>query len=115
MLGGAIGSALRYGLGAWIQNLFGPAFPWSTFIINVTGSFAIGVVLRLSFEGVLSPEMRLLFAVGVLGGYTTFSTFSWEALTLVQQGEWVKALAYVLGSVILGFAGVLIAYRLAGR
>jgi len=115
MLGGAIGAALRYGLGAWVQGLWGPGFPWSTFLINITGSFLIGLVLRLSLEGAMSPEWRLFLAVGLLGGYTTFSTFSWETLTLVQQGEWLKAFLYVAGSVVLGFTLVLLAYRWAGR
>lgn len=115
MLGGAIGAGLRYGLGGWIQTLSGPSFPWSTFVINVSGSFLIGIVIRLNLEGSLSPEARLFLAVGVLGGYTTFSSFSYETLTLVQQGEWAKAFLYVAGSVILGFAAVLLAYRLAGR
>ncbi|MCS7058111.1 MAG: fluoride efflux transporter CrcB [Meiothermus sp.] len=114
-LGGAIGALLRYGLGAWVQALGGPGFPWSTFLINVSGSFLIGIVLRLSLEGALSPEWRLFLAVGVLGGYTTFSTFSWETLTLAQQGEWLKASLYVLGSVVLGLLLVLLAYHLAGR
>ncbi len=115
MLGGAIGAMLRYGLGAWVQGLLGPGFPWSTFLINITGSFLIGLVLRLSLEGALSPEWRLFLAVGVLGGYTTFSTFSWETLNLVQQGEWLKAFLYVTGSVVLGFGLVWLAYRWAGR
>lgn len=115
MLGGAIGAMLRYGLGAWVQGLLGPGFPWSTFLTNITGSLLIGLVLRLSLEGALSPEWRLFLAVGVLGGYTTFSTFSWETLTLVQQGEWLKAFLYVAGSVVLGFVLVWLAYRWAGR
>ncbi|AWR87320.1 fluoride efflux transporter CrcB [Meiothermus taiwanensis] len=115
MLGGAIGAMLRYGLGAWVQGLLGPGFPWSTFLINITGSFLIGLVLRWSLEGALSPEWRLFLAVGVLGGYTTFSTFSWETLNLVQQGEWLKAFLYVTGSVVLGFGLVWLAYRWAGR
>jgi len=115
MLGGAVGAGLRYALGAWMQMITSPSFPWSTFLINVTGSFLIGIVIRLNLEGSLSPEARLFLAVGVLGGYTTFSTFSYETLTLVQQGEWLKALFYVVGSVVLGFAAVLLAYRLAGR
>ncbi|MCX8088898.1 MAG: fluoride efflux transporter CrcB [Meiothermus ruber] len=115
MLGGAIGAMLRYGLGAWVQGLLGPGFPWSTFLINITGSLLIGLVLRLSLEGALSPEWRLFLAVGVLGGYTTFSTFSWETLTLVQQGEWLKAFLYMAGSVVLGFVLVWLAYRWAGR
>lgn len=115
MLGGSVGAGLRYGLGAWVQTLSGPSFPWSTFLINVSGSFLIGMVVRLNLGGALSPEARLFLAVGVLGGYTTFSSFSYETLTLVQQGEWLKALLYALGSVVLGFAAVLLAYRLAGR
>lgn len=115
LLGGAIGAVMRYGLGAWVQGQMGPGFPWSTFLINISGSFLIGIVLRLSLEGALSPEWRLFLAVGVLGGYTTFSTFSWETLALVQQGEWAKAFLYVVGSVVLGFALVLLAYRWAGR
>lgn len=115
MLGGALGSALRYGLGAWVQALAGPGFPWSTFLVNTSGSFLIGVVLRLSLEGGLSAEARLFLAVGLLGGYTTFSTFSWETLTLLQGGEWLRAWGYVLGSVLLGFAAVLAGYWLGGR
>lgn len=115
MLGGALGAALRYGLGTWVQGLSGPGFPWSTFLINLSGSFLIGLVLRLSLDGALSPEWRLFLTVGVLGGYTTFSTFSWETLTLVQQGEWAKAFLYVAGSVVLGFGLVWLAYRWAGR
>lgn len=115
MLGGALGSALRYSLGGWIQAVAGPGFPWSTFLVNVTGSFLIGLVLRFSLEGAISPEARLFLAVGLLGGYTTFSTFSWETLTLVQNGEWFKAFWYAAGSMALGFSAVFTAYRLAGR
>ncbi|WP_245969796.1 fluoride efflux transporter CrcB, partial [Calidithermus roseus] len=93
----------------------GPGFPWSTLLINVSGSFLIGIVLELSLKGALSGEARLFLAMGLLGGYTTFSTFSWETLTLVQGGEWLRALGYVLGSVLLGFAGVVAGYWLGER
>lgn len=115
MLGGALGSALRYGLGAWVQGWAGPGFPWSTLLINVSGSFLIGIVLELSLKGALSGEARLFLAMGLLGGYTTFSTFSWETLTLVQGGEWLRAVGYVLGSVLLGLAGVVAGYWLGER
>lgn len=115
MLGGAIGSGLRYGLGTGIQSLIGLDFPWSTLLINVSGSFLIGMVIRLNLEGGLSAEARLFLAMGVLGGYTTFSSFSYETLTLLQRGEWFGALAYALGSLVLGFLAVLVGYRLAGR
>ncbi|HEU4742619.1 MAG TPA: fluoride efflux transporter CrcB [Meiothermus sp.] len=115
MLGGAVGSALRYGLGSYIQRLSGPGFPWSTFVINVLGSLFIGVLLRLSGEGSLSQEGRWLLAVGFCGGFTTFSTLSWETLTLVQGSQWVLALAYALGSLILGFFAVFGGYWIGGR
>lgn len=113
-LGGALGSVLRYGLGAWVQGLWGPSFPYSTLLVNLLGSFLIGLVLRFSLEGILSGEGRLFLAVGVLGGFTTFSTFSYELLALVQGGEWAKALLYAGLSLFLGFLMVFLGYRLGG-
>jgi len=113
-LGGALGSLLRYLLGAWVQGLLGPGFPWSTLLVNALGSLLIGAVVRLSLEGALSGEVRLFLAVGLLGGFTTFSTFSYETLALVQDGEALQALAYVLGSLLLGFILVYLGYRLGG-
>lgn len=113
-LGGALGSLLRYGLGAWIQGLLGPGFPYSTLLVNALGSLLIGVVVRLSLEGALSGEARLFLAMGVLGGFTTFSTFSYETVLLLQDGEVLKALAYVGLSVVLGVFLALLGYRLAG-
>ncbi|MEN2982224.1 MAG: fluoride efflux transporter CrcB [Thermus sp.] len=113
-LGGALGSLLRYGLGAWVQGLTGPGFPYSTLLVNALGSFLIGVVVRLSLEGALSGEARLFLAVGLLGGFTTFSTFSYETLALLQEGEVVQALFYVGASLALGLFLVLLGYRLGG-
>ncbi|MCS6868801.1 MAG: fluoride efflux transporter CrcB [Thermus sp.] len=113
-LGGALGSLLRYGLGAWVQGLTGPGFPYSTLFVNALGSFLIGVVVRLSLEGALSGEARLFLAVGLLGGFTTFSTFSYETLALLQEGEVVQALFYVGASLALGLFLVLLGYRLGG-
>ncbi len=113
-LGGALGSLLRYGLGAWVQALTGPSFPYSTLLINALGSFLIGVVIRLSLEGALSGEGRLFLAMGVLGGFTTFSTFSYETLALIQEGEVWRAFLYVFFSVFLGLFLVLLGYRLGG-
>lgn len=113
-LGGALGSLLRYGLGAWIQGLLGPGFPYSTLLVNALGSLLIGVVVRLSLEGALSGEARLFLAMGVLGGFTTFSTFSYETVLLLQDGEVLKALAYVGLSVVLGVFLALLGYRLGG-
>ncbi|GGN05300.1 putative fluoride ion transporter CrcB [Thermus composti] len=113
-LGGALGSVLRYGLGAWVQGALGPGFPYSTLMVNALGSFFIGLSLRLSLEGVLSGEARLFLAVGVLGGFTTFSSFSYETLALLQGGEAGKAFLYALGSLLLGLLLVLAGYRLGG-
>lgn len=113
-LGGALGSLLRYLLGAWVQGVSSPGFPWSTFLVNALGSLLIGAVVRLSLEGALSGEARLFLAVGLLGGFTTFSTFSYETLALVQDGEVLLALAYALGSLLLGFILVYLGYRLGG-
>ena len=81
--GGGIGAVLRYLIGIFLAVRLGPDFPWGTFFVNVTGSFLIGIVLVLVEDGTLSPEARLFLAVGILGGYTTFSTYSYEAVQLM--------------------------------
>lgn len=86
-LGGAIGSAARYLVGAFVGNYFGPYFPWGTFIVNVSGSFIIGVVLSFVGGGLLSAGARPFIAVGVLRGYTTFSTYTHETLQLIQDAS----------------------------
>ena len=114
-LGGAVGSVLRYVVTFLFVQRFGSGFPWSTVFINVSGSLLIGIVAELSLTRALgiTPFFRLVLAVGVLGGYTTFSTFSFETLLLVNEGARYLALFYAAGSVILGiiaaFMGMLIA------
>jgi CrcB protein len=105
-LGGAIGSAARYLVGAFIANRFGPDFPWGTVIVNVSGSFLIGVILSLVGGGQLPAGARLFLAVGVMGGYTTFSTYSNETLQLIQGGEFGAATFNALGQVVAGLVGV---------
>ncbi|HEX3462804.1 MAG TPA: fluoride efflux transporter CrcB [Candidatus Elarobacter sp.] len=108
-LGGALGSVLRFFVGTWFLQRFGPGFPWGTFAINVTGSFAIGVVLTLAQTRTgLTPGARLFLTTGVLGGYTTFSAFAYEALLLARDANAVQALAYGLGSVAAGAAAALL-------
>ena len=104
-IGGAIGTMLRYAVGLAFVQRFGPGFPWGTFAINVSGSFLIGVIAQLALTrsfGV-TPEVRLFAATGVLGGYTTFSTFSLDTLVLVGDGAYLISAAYALGSVAIGF------------
>jgi CrcB protein len=102
-LGGAIGSAARYLVGGWFAARFGAAFPYGTFVINVSGSFIIGFFLAFAQDRVsISPYWRLFFAVGFVGGYTTFSTFEYEAIRLLQDGEMLLAAVYLMGSVVTG-------------
>ena len=114
-VGGAIGASLRWSLGTWIVGRTGPGFPWSTMLINVSGAFLIGVLMALSLEkGVVSGDWRLFLGTGILGGFTTFSTLSYESIALMQDGLWAAGLANMFGS---GIAGLLAAWLglVAGR
>jgi fluoride exporter len=103
--GGAVGAALRYGASV----LIGPhPLPYATVLVNVTGSLAIGLVMALPLE----PRVQLFVATGVLGGYTTFSTFSYETLRLVETGRWWWAAANVAVSVAAGLAAAALGARL---
>lgn len=111
MIGAAVGGGLRYAVGHWVTSRFDSQFPWHTFAINITGAFLLGIVMSLSVEGdVVSTEMRLLLGVGLLGGFTTFSTLSYEAVDLMSRGMWGQGAMYVLASGAIGlvaaFAGV---------
>ncbi|MEO6836221.1 MAG: fluoride efflux transporter CrcB [Candidatus Tumulicola sp.] len=112
--GGAIGSMLRYAVTLVMVERIGPGFPWHTAAINVVGSFLIGViaVYAQSTTGV-SPAASAFAIVGVLGGFTTFSTFSYDTVTLVSDGAGGLALAYCLGTVILGVAAAITGMSLA--
>ncbi|MFN7102559.1 MAG: fluoride efflux transporter CrcB [Pseudorhizobium sp.] len=106
-IGGATGSVLRYLIGHWSLRQFGPGFPWGTLIVNIVGSFAIGILVEFIARRLNAPaEMRLLLVTGFLGGFTTFSAFSLDALVLFERGAVATAGAYVLGSVMLSLAAV---------
>lgn len=112
-LGAAVGANLRYGVSLWAAREFGTAFPYGTLIINLSGSFLIGIVMALSLTRLpLSEPVRLLIVTGLLGGFTTFSSFSYEAYTLAINGSWRLALLYLVGSVLFGFFGVVLAFGL---
>lgn len=102
-LGGALGAVSRFLLGNWCDKLIGGAWPWGTFIVNIIGCFAMGFFMTLIVEKELLPATwRLFLCVGLLGGFTTFSSFSYEALNLLASGHSTAALTYVGGSVLLG-------------
>jgi len=104
-LGAGLGGALRHFLNIAISRMWGVAFPWATAFINVSGSFAMGALagwLAFRADASWSQHTRLFLATGVLGGYTTFSTFSLESVLLLERNQIGAALAYVGGSVLLG-------------
>lgn len=104
--GGGIGSLIRYLVTFGIMQRLGPGFPWWTFIINVTGSFVIGIVFEITQTRACpgAPLLRVFLMTGVLGGYTTFSTFSLETLQQIGDRVILLAAAYAIGSVVLGVA-----------
>jgi CrcB protein len=112
-VGGALGVNARYWLGVWITRWAGPQFPWATFVINVSGAFAIGFLTTLLARWLPHPNVRLLALVGFLGGYTTFSTFAYESLTLWERGARWLAFANVAGSVAAGLLAVVLGTVLA--
>jgi len=111
--GGALGSVARYLTGIGATKLFGLTFPWGTLLINIAGSFLIGVFVELfALKWDLPQEARVFLTVGFCGGFTTFSTFSLEAWLLMQRGEWDYAAAYIAGSVILSIAALILGLQL---
>jgi CrcB protein len=115
LAGAGLGGLTRYLAGTWIMQRYDGRFPLGTFIINITGSFLIGVLMTLLTERWnLNPNWRLFLVVGVLGGYTTFSSFEYETYQLVRDGARWIGLFYVTGSVVLGYFGVWLGAVLAG-
>ena len=115
-IGGGLGSLARWGASFWIANLFGKTFPWGTLLVNISGSLVIGF-----FATATGPDGRWLardsfrqfFMLGICGGYTTFSSFSLQTLTLAEDGQWFRAGANVVLSVVLCLLGVWLGHVLA--
>ena len=92
MIGGAIGSALRYGISTWIAQAINSMFPWGTLAVNVIGSFLLGLIMQAGLDTtLLSPTARAVLGTGVMGGFTTYSTFNYETLQYLQEGAWAMA------------------------
>jgi CrcB protein len=118
-LGGAVGTGARYALSVAAASLFGTTFPIGTLLVNVLGSFFLGAVMQLSVAGTaIGPDARLILGTGILGGFTTYSTFNYETLALLRDGAWLPALANIAatlaGCLLAGSLGVAAARALAG-
>ena len=110
-VGSAIGGASRYLVGGLVQRLTGGTFPTGTLLINISGSFLLGAILRYGVDTpTLTPELRALLTVGFCGGYTTFSTFSYETVALLEDGEWSRAGVYVALSVGLSLLATFLGF-----
>ena len=118
-LGGAVGTGARYLLSGLALAALGTAFPWGTLAVNLLGSFLLGAIMHVGLvTAVLSPTLRLTLTTGVMGGFTTYSSFNYETIRQIQDGAWPTALAYVaatlLGCLAAGWAGVVLARSIWG-
>ena len=102
-IGAVLGANLRYWVGEWAAQRFGSGFPYGTLLINLSGSFLLGLIVSMSMENfIIDPRLRLLLTIGFLGSYTTFSTYAYESIALISQGQWGLGLFNLLGSSLLG-------------
>lgn len=108
-LGGALGAVARYGLAGWVHGWAGAALPWGTLVVNAGGSFLLGLTVRYLEFAFTAPELRAALTVGFLGAFTTFSTYSYETVALLQERAWGRAAAYAVGSL-----GVCVLFVVAG-
>jgi CrcB protein len=112
-VGGALGSMARFWLGGLVSARFGETFPWGTLLVNISGSFLIGVFYSITepgARGMASPGTRAFLMTGICGGYTTFSSFSLQTLNLLREGEWLYACGNAVLSVVLCMIAVWLGY-----
>lgn len=112
-VGAGIGGVARYAVGSWVHASAGAGFPWGTLLINVTGSFLLMVAYGVLEGTAAAPEWRAFLGIGVLGGFTTFSAFTYETVRLMQDGEWERAVVYVLASVLLSVGAAIAGFGVA--
>jgi fluoride exporter len=113
---GALGTLARYGLQGLVQERTGSSFPAGTLVVNILGCFLLGGVAEYALTHLsIPPEWRVGITVGFLGAFTTFSTFTFEAVRLIQDGEWTRAGTYLMASVVGGILAILAGMRLADR
>jgi len=110
---GAAGTLARYGLDGWIQNRLGSAFPAGTLVVNVLGCFLLGVIEQYGLTHLsVPPDWRIGLTTGMMGAFTTFSTFGWESVRMLETGEWAKAAVYVGASLVGGLLAMMLGMRL---
>ena len=105
-VGGFFGAIARFAVATFAAHRWGDSFPWGTFIINITGCFMIATFLTIAAGFHLHEGWRYVFPIGFVGAYTTFSTYEYETMRLIDAGAWPRAVAYVLSSTIVGLAAV---------
>jgi CrcB protein len=118
-LGGAVGTGARYLISGWMLLLLGTAFPWGTLAVNVIGSFLLGAIMHVALTtNWIAPTLRLALSTGVMGGFTTYSTFNYETLGYLREGAWGLALGNLITTVLLclaaGAAGLVLARWVVG-
>jgi CrcB protein len=112
MVFGAAGTLARYGLDGWIQYRAGPGFPFGILTVNVLGCFFLGVVGQFGLNHLsMPPDLRIGLTIGLMGGFTTFSTFGWDSVRMLETGEWSRALIYIGASVLGGLAAMMLGMR----
>lgn len=119
-LGGAIGTAARYGAALWAAGALGATFPFGTLIVNLVGSFLVAFIMHVAgATELLSPDLRVMLTTGVMGGFTTYSTFNYETTSYFREGAWLlgaaNIAATVIGCLAAGIAGLVLARLLVGR
>ena len=113
---GAAGTLARYGLQGVVQVRTGGTFPYGTLLVNLTGCFLLGLIAQFTLNHmVISPDWRMAIAVGLFGGFTTFSSFGWETAKMMEEGQWMRASVYVGASVIAGLFLSVAGIRLANK
>jgi CrcB protein len=119
-LGGAVGTGARYLMAGWVLRWLGSGFPWGTFAVNVLGSFLVGVLMHVGLATeLMSPTLRMALTVGVMGGFTTYSTFSYETVRLLEEEAWLLAFANIgattVGCLLACYFGIVAARLIVGN
>lgn len=113
LLFGGLGTLARYGLDGWIQQRTGPGFPYGILTINILGCLVLGTIGQYGLNHLsMPPDLRIGLTTGLMGGFTTFSTFGWDSVRMMQSGEWSRALIYIGASVVGGLLAMVFGLRL---